>query len=647
MAKHDLTLNIGTHYDGEGMKKLDTALKTSAKSVNSASQALGAISNELGQLGGTAGKTANAISGLFSSFMQGGVIGVAIAGITSAIGLVVNMFNKAKETAKDVAQSIADSFSKSSQQIKATVANINAASSGAIAEQQFVGKMVGYSFVNDYNKRVYQINNKAYNDKLNATTPYEIQRIEAKQRQDLELAKLEMNHKQFWQETENLSIEKRIRENELKNLGDQMALNAARQPLGLVFDFANEYNTYNESKAKLQELTKLAGQLGTNHVTGSSTSTVISPTGFSTTVSHDTTVGDEIAAVRENIKKLEDNAEFMAAVKAMEDWQKTQAELQKQAKELSDKLAKIGVELDLRKEAQKTEQKNFQLLYKKVETAYEEEIKQINQREKEEQALLAQRKKAEEERIKAEQQKQKAAEKDRTELEQTRQQQNQRRQALADLENKRKQLIENQNQAARDGIAAQNNLAQAQNRLAQIIQGWQGNFRNPFNVWQNANNAQRQAAQQAQNNANKNQRLAINAANQIEQRIFNADGTIRKGASEFDIGRFAEMSNYLGFTNVGQAQINAMIRLRNQIARRIFDKNGNLKEGVNPLGQDFKLYNQLNENLQSVQQFRDAQKQQQQAQQAANEAKRNQEKAVNQLEQIKQKLTSLEEKAGV
>lgn len=50
--KNDLELKIGTKYDGDGMKKLDGALKNTAKSVGSASRALGSISGELGQMGG-------------------------------------------------------------------------------------------------------------------------------------------------------------------------------------------------------------------------------------------------------------------------------------------------------------------------------------------------------------------------------------------------------------------------------------------------------------------------------------------------------------------------------------------------------------------------------------------------------------------
>ena len=103
MAKNDLTLNIGTKYDGNGMKKLDNALKTSAKTVSNTTKALGFISSELNQMEGAAGRAARAASGLFSALTAGGPAAIAIAAITSAISLLVKAFNNAKQQAKEAA----------------------------------------------------------------------------------------------------------------------------------------------------------------------------------------------------------------------------------------------------------------------------------------------------------------------------------------------------------------------------------------------------------------------------------------------------------------------------------------------------------------------------------------------------------------
>ena len=112
MAKNDLQLNVGTNYDGEGLKKLDTALKSSAKSINSVKDTVGKLDGELSKMGGNAGKVANAVSGLFSAFMQGGGVALAVAGISAAIGLVIKAFNDAKEKAKELGQAVRDSIGR-------------------------------------------------------------------------------------------------------------------------------------------------------------------------------------------------------------------------------------------------------------------------------------------------------------------------------------------------------------------------------------------------------------------------------------------------------------------------------------------------------------------------------------------------------
>ena len=86
--KQDLTLNVGTKYDGDGMKKLDNALKNSARTVGAAGRAIGSVSSELQQLGGKAGQAAGAVSGLFSALMTSGPLAAVVAGIGVAVGFL-------------------------------------------------------------------------------------------------------------------------------------------------------------------------------------------------------------------------------------------------------------------------------------------------------------------------------------------------------------------------------------------------------------------------------------------------------------------------------------------------------------------------------------------------------------------------------
>lgn len=48
MAKQDITLNINSKFSGDGLKKLDAGMKQAAKGARTASQAMSAISGELG-----------------------------------------------------------------------------------------------------------------------------------------------------------------------------------------------------------------------------------------------------------------------------------------------------------------------------------------------------------------------------------------------------------------------------------------------------------------------------------------------------------------------------------------------------------------------------------------------------------------------
>lgn len=186
--KQDLTLNVGTKYNGDGMKKLDSALKTGAKSAQSASQAMSAVSSELGQIGGAAGKATSAVSGLFQAFTQGGLIGVAVAGITAAIGLIVNAFKEAKERAHDAAEAMADGFNKAVEKTVRRIQKIKDALSfknreNAI-EQGFNQAQAG---VAQRESQLF-IKNRYAPQKAAAKTDFERAKIDAAEKRDLAIS---------------------------------------------------------------------------------------------------------------------------------------------------------------------------------------------------------------------------------------------------------------------------------------------------------------------------------------------------------------------------------------------------------------------------------------------------------------------------
>lgn len=125
--KQDLTLNVGTRYDGEGMKKLNTAVKSTAQNVGNASRVIGSLSSELNQVTGKAGQAAGAIGGLFSAFAQGGMVAGITAAITAGITLIVSAFKSMKEKAKEAADAFRESFSNAVQKVVDRIGAIKSA----------------------------------------------------------------------------------------------------------------------------------------------------------------------------------------------------------------------------------------------------------------------------------------------------------------------------------------------------------------------------------------------------------------------------------------------------------------------------------------------------------------------------------------
>lgn len=117
MARSDLTLNVGTKYHDEGLKKLGGAMKSTSKTVADTSRVIGSLSSELHGVSGQAGRAAGAIGGLFQSLLAGGPAGLVIAGITTAVGFLVKAFNDAQEKAKEAAKAMAESFVNAAKKI--------------------------------------------------------------------------------------------------------------------------------------------------------------------------------------------------------------------------------------------------------------------------------------------------------------------------------------------------------------------------------------------------------------------------------------------------------------------------------------------------------------------------------------------------
>lgn len=112
MAKQDITLNIGTKYNGEGFKKMNQAVQGAAGSVRSASKSINGVVQALGGVEGQVGKIFNGIGNIMGAFAQGGVFGLAVAGIGTAFKFVMDKIKEAKEKAEKAAKAMREAFEK-------------------------------------------------------------------------------------------------------------------------------------------------------------------------------------------------------------------------------------------------------------------------------------------------------------------------------------------------------------------------------------------------------------------------------------------------------------------------------------------------------------------------------------------------------
>ena len=97
MAKSDLTLRIGTKYDGEGFKKLNQSLKESQGTVRKVTSATAGLIDQMGNLGGKFSGVTSQVTKFAYSFMSGGVWGLAIAGVSALIGKFVSLREEQKK----------------------------------------------------------------------------------------------------------------------------------------------------------------------------------------------------------------------------------------------------------------------------------------------------------------------------------------------------------------------------------------------------------------------------------------------------------------------------------------------------------------------------------------------------------------------
>ena len=125
--KEDLTLNIGTKYNGEGMKKANAAIASTASRAKSASKALGGIQSALGGVGGKAGEAIGKVGGLVQSFTQLGIAGGIIAAGTLAIEGLFKWLNRTNDALSELAKGFSDKLKGALSKVNAEIQKTNKA----------------------------------------------------------------------------------------------------------------------------------------------------------------------------------------------------------------------------------------------------------------------------------------------------------------------------------------------------------------------------------------------------------------------------------------------------------------------------------------------------------------------------------------
>lgn len=137
MAKSDITLDIGSKFNGEGFKKLNQSIKGAAAQTRSASKNINGVVQALGGVEGQVGKIFNNIGGLMGAFAQGGLFGLAVAGIGTAFKFVMDKIDEAKKKAEEAAKAMKESFQKMFDKLGDSISRIRESGNSRVEQGNY------------------------------------------------------------------------------------------------------------------------------------------------------------------------------------------------------------------------------------------------------------------------------------------------------------------------------------------------------------------------------------------------------------------------------------------------------------------------------------------------------------------------------
>lgn len=121
MAKNDITINVGSKYNGEGLQKAEQAMAKAGAAASKASGQLKNITNALGGIPNSANQALNAVNKLGTAFAQGGVWGAGLAVVGLAITKISEHFEEARKRSLEFAKSIQDNISNAMDKVSEKV----------------------------------------------------------------------------------------------------------------------------------------------------------------------------------------------------------------------------------------------------------------------------------------------------------------------------------------------------------------------------------------------------------------------------------------------------------------------------------------------------------------------------------------------
>lgn len=486
--KEDLNINIGTKYNGDGMKKANAAITSTANRAKSASKALGGIQSALGGVGGKAGEAMGKVGNLVQSFMQMGVAGGIIAAGTLAIEGMFKWLNKTNDALSELAKGFSDKLKGALSKVNAEIAKTNKAFQDILSGR------------------------KTKQERENINDDFNIARMEEQKKQALvgkdgvEAAKIELEWTKKIEDAKEAQSKKH-----LKDVQDEIALTEA--------NLKKQEEAQRKAAAKFKSLNTMALEAFNN---------------------------DNLDAVTKN--KWADDARI--AKQEMNAFDKPIADLKKKLEELATTKLKAEKDAELAPERKKT-------AIMQAEGKVQGEEKKI--------ADKAAAEKAKADKLLADKAKKEASDKTNDEVKA--------------LREKQKDIIREANEQQRNLAVVEGQLADklkdAKSKVAAIEADWADNLgAGNFGEWKREQNeAKKQERQQANNKKNAEGQQA-----QLAGKIFDKKGNVRRGANLFDIGRFSDITDYLG-GEISPEQERGLRKQQEKLAKGLFDKDGNLKRG--------------------------------------------------------------------